>query len=69
MTGFDRHNRSFYLDDMPVQAGDAVVCTSSGMTPDQSFTEGKRYEVYDGPCVYNDRGDLVRPSVRFKHYE
>lgn len=68
MTGFDRPNRSYYLDCMDVQEGDLVVCTCSGMTPDQSYTVGKAYAVYEGKKIYNDKGDFVHPSVRFKYY-
>ena len=67
MTGFDRPNRSYYLDDMEVSLGDIVVCSCAGMVPDEQYTVGKEYFVHDNKQIFNDKGDLVRPSVRFKY--
>lgn len=65
MTGFHRPNRSFYLDDMDVVAGQQVICRSSIGSP--QFTAGKAYPVQPDGSLIDDTGFPVYPSARFTH--
>lgn len=67
MTGFERPNRSFYLDDMEVTEGETVMCLSC--IASESFTEGKAYVVHKGKTLMTDQGNMVKPSARFTYLE
>lgn len=65
MTGFDRPNRSFYLDGMNVKVGNKVRCRCNfGM---YAFTVGKLYTVLHGGMLRDDNGNVTIPSCRFQY--
>lgn len=65
MTCFPRSDRSYYLDDMRVRAGDVVVCRAAIASP--HFTPGRSYTVRSCGQVLDDTGQLATPSARFTY--
>lgn len=67
MTGFDRPNRSYYLEDLDVNETDKVQCHCT--CDATNFTPKWLYQVYifdDIKMLIDDLGNLVVPSARFK---
>ena len=63
MTGFERPNRSYYLDCMNLAPNTSVVCKcNQGLYP---FTAGKHYTVNVDGTLTDDNGVDVYPSARF----